>query len=83
MYEVYGTENCLYCLKAKELLTHHGKEYTFIDVAEDEDITAAFFKKFPNVNTVPQIVYDGKDRGYEVHIGGYGKLEDWLSGKNV
>ena len=48
------------------------KEYTFIDVAEDEDITAAFFKKFPNVSRVPQIMDDDK------YVGGYEELREWL-----
>ena len=78
MFEIYGTTNCTYCDMAKKLLTVHNKEYTFIDVAEDEDITAAFFNKFPNVNKVPQIMFDGTDRGYEVHIGGYEELREWL-----
>lgn len=79
MFEIYGTTNCTYCDMAKKLLTVHNKEYTFIDVAENEDITAAFFNKFPNVNKVPQIMFDGKDRGYEVHIGGYEELREWLT----
>ncbi|MDP6583406.1 MAG: glutaredoxin domain-containing protein [Anaerolineales bacterium] len=78
MFEIYGTTNCAFCDRAKILLAMKEKEYIFIDVAENDDITAAFFKKFPNVSTVPQIVFDGKDRGYEVHIGGYGKLVEWL-----
>jgi glutaredoxin-related protein len=49
------------------------KEYTFIDVAENDDITAAFFKKFPNVSKVPQIMEDDK------YIGGYQELREWLS----
>ena len=79
MFEIYGTTNCTYCEMAKKLLTVHSEEYEFIDVAEDEDITAAFFNKFPNVNKVPQIVFDGNDRGYEVHIGGYNELVKWLN----
>ncbi len=79
MIEIYGTENCVFCDKAKRLLERYEKEYTYIDVTETEDITAAFFKKFPNVKTVPQIVYDGIDRGYPVHIGGYKELERWLN----
>ena len=78
MFQIYGTDNCIFCLKAKELLTNYNKEYTFINVAEHGDVTAAFFEKFPNVSSVPQIVYDGVDRGYEVHIGGYKELEKWL-----
>ena len=68
MFQIYGTDNCIFCLKAKELLTKHGKEHTFIDVAEDEDITAAFFKKFPNVSTVPQIMFEGKDIFFDKYL---------------
>ena len=73
MFEVYGTSNCVYCDLAKKLLTVYDKEYEFIDVAEDEDITAAFFKKFPNVNQVPQIMENDK------YIGGYNELMRWLN----
>ena len=72
MFEIYGTTNCTYCDMAKKLLAVHEKEYAFIDVAEDEDITAAFFKKFPNVSKVPQIM-DG-----EKYVGGYEELREWL-----
>ena len=74
MFEIYGTTNCTYCDMAKKLLTVHNKEYTFIDVAEDEDITAAFFNKFPNVNKVPQIMFDGNE-----YVGGYEELRKWLT----
>ena len=74
MFEVYGTISCEYCDLAKKLLTVYDKEYTFIDVAENGDITTAFFEKFPNVNSVPQILLDDG-----VHIGGYRELERWLN----
>ena len=74
MFEVYGTDNCVFCDKAKILLAMYEKEYKFIDVAEDEDITAAFFKKFPSVKTVPQVTLDD-----EFHIGGYEELREWLN----
>tara|TARA_Y100000780_G_scaffold165549_1_gene150352 strand:- start:42 stop:272 length:231 start_codon:yes stop_codon:yes gene_type:complete len=72
MFEIYGTTDCDFCDKAKSLLATYEKDYTFIDVVENEDITAAFFKKFPNVRTVPQIEWEGK------HIGGYIELREWL-----
>ena len=53
MIEIYGTDNCVVCDKAKNLLQIYEKEYTYIDVTESEDVTAAFFKKFPDVRTVP------------------------------
>jgi glutaredoxin len=79
VFEIYGTDNCVFCDKAKMLLAMYEKEYKFIDVTESDDITAAFFKKFPDVKTVPQIIYDGIDRGYNVHIGGYSELKKWLN----
>ena len=74
MFEIYGTNDCVYCDMAKTLIEKSEKEYKFINVAESSDVTAAFFKKFPNVRTVPQIMLsDG------FHIGGYTELKKWLS----
>ena len=74
MIEIYGTDNCVFCDKAKNLLQMYDKEYTYIDVTETEDMTAAFFKKFPGVRTVPQITSsDGQ------WIGGYSELKEWLN----
>ena len=73
LYEIYGTDSCNYCRKAKQLLLQHDKAYTFIDVSESEDITAAFFNRFPGVSTVPQIVLG------EEHIGGYRELAKSLT----
>ena len=73
MFEIYGTLNCTYCDLAKKLLTVYDREYAFIDVAEDEDITAAFFKKFPNVNQVPHITEGDQ------YIGGFNELKEWLN----
>ena len=74
MIEIYGTDRCVFCDKAKNLLEMYNKEYTYIDVTETEDMTAAFFKKFPDVRTVPQLALsDG------FHIGGYTELKKWLN----
>ena len=74
MIEIYGTDSCVLCGKAKELLQKSNKEYIYIDIAETEDTTAAFFKKFPDVTTVPQVsLSDGH------WIGGYQELVKWLS----
>ena len=72
MFEIYCTTDCAFCDRAKILLAMKEKEYVFIDVAEDEDITAAFFNKFPNVNRVPQIMVGDK------YVGGYEELREWL-----
>ena len=73
LYEIYGTDSCNYCRKAKQLLLQHDKAFEFIDVSESEDITAAFFNRFPGVSKVPQIVLG------EEHIGGYMELEKSLT----
>ena len=73
MFQIYGTTSCTYCDMAKKLLTVYDKEYTFIDVAENGDVTTAFFEKFPDVSTVPQILEDN------YHIGGYNELRKWLN----
>ena len=73
MFEIYGTLNCVYCDMAKKLLAIYDKEYAFIDVVENDDITAAFFNKFPNVNQVPQITEGDQ------YIGGFNELKEWLN----
>ena len=74
MIEIYGTDNCVFCDRAKELLKMYEKEYTYIDVTETEDMTASFFKKFPDVRTVSEIALsDGH------YIGGYKELKKWLN----
>ena len=73
MFEIYGTLDCVYCDMAKKLLAVYDKEYAFIDVIENEDITAAFFNKFPNVNQVPQITEGDQ------YIGGFNELKQWLN----
>ena len=73
MFEIYGTLDCTYCDMAKKLLAVYEKEYAFIDVIENEDITAAFFNKFPNVNQVPQITEGDQ------YIGGFNELKQWLN----
>ena len=73
MFEIYGTLNCVYCDMAKKLLAIYDKEYAFIDVVENDDITAAFFNKFPNVNQVPQITEGDQ------YVGGYNELKQWLN----
>ena len=73
MYEIYGTQNCSFCHKAKQLLAQYDKTYTFIDVGSNQDMMTAFLNRFPGTRTVPQIVL-GDD-----HIGGYNELRNSLT----
>ncbi len=69
---VYSKTNCPYCVKAKALLTAKGMIYTEVNVGEDimkEDFTSLF----PNVQTVPFILIDGKE------IGGYVALVEYFN----
>ena len=45
-YIIYGTQICNFCDYSKDLLDKYEKGYTFVDVSENQDATAAFFKKF-------------------------------------
>ena len=52
----------------------YDKPYVYINISESSEAQQAFFKKFPNVNKVPQISLDD---GF--HIGGYNELRTWLN----
>ena len=69
---IYSKKDCPYCVKAKALLTAKGSVYTEVNVGEDimkED----FVSLFPNVQTVPFILIDGKQ------IGGYVALVEYYA----
>lgn len=69
---IYSKKDCPYCVKAKALLTAKGAIYTEVNVGEDimrED----FMSLFPNVQTVPFILIDGKE------IGGYVALVEYYN----
>jgi glutaredoxin len=62
MITIYGSPNCIWCLRAKQLAETFELEHEYKSV---EDYQAEFTSKFPAARTVPQIVWDG------LHIGGY------------
>lgn len=66
LYEIYGKNNCSYCVKAKKLLESYGRPYKYINIENDMD---EFFAIFPEAKTVPQILLD------DIIIGGYTELE--------
>lgn len=71
MIEVYGKQNCNWCVKARELLNNKGINYKYYSVGEDVGITE-ITEMFPGVRTVPIIAVDGK------RIGGYEELKEYL-----
>lgn len=68
MIELYTTENCSYCTKAKNILTTlklEYKNYTF-----GRDFSREYLlEKFPSARSYPVVVVDGE------YIGGYTELE--------
>jgi len=67
-YRIYGRENCVWCDRAKALLTARGVEFRY--VALDRAELKAFFAERPKLTPMVPQIYLG-DR----HIGGYAELE--------
>ena len=62
---VYSKPACVYCDKAKALLTRLGYDYTEKVVTKDISLEELFEELGKQVRTIPQIVINKK------HIGGY------------
>lgn len=66
--EVYSTNYCPYCVRAKQLLDAKDVDYTEIDVTGDDAARIALVEKSGGRKTVPQIFINGQS------IGGYDDL---------
>ena len=66
--EVYGTQACGYCRRAKSLLKARGIEYQEFIIGEEISSEALSSKIGKPALTVPQIFLDGE------YIGGYTEL---------
>jgi glutaredoxin 3 len=62
--EVYSTQVCPYCVRAKNLLEKKGVSYTEIDVSYDDDLREKMIERAGGLRTVPQIFINDR------HIGG-------------
>ena len=69
---VYSKPSCVYCDKAKSLLTRLGYEYEEKIVTKDLSLQELFEALGKQVRTIPQIVIDEK------HIGGYNELKEYF-----
>ena len=70
---VYSKPACQFCVKAKDLLTRLGYEYTEKIVTKDISLEEFFKELGKTVRTIPQIVID------ENHIGGYNELTEYFA----
>ena len=69
---VYSKPACVFCDKAKALLTRLGYEYTEKVVTKDISLPELFEELGKQVRTIPQITIDGK------HRGGYNELTEYF-----
>ena len=69
---VYSKPACVYCEKAKALLTRLGYKYTEKVVTKDISLPELFEELGKQVRTIPQITIAGK------HIGGYNELTEYF-----
>lgn len=61
--EVYTTDYCPYCVRAKQLLDVKGVDYTEVDVSGDDDARIKLVEKAQGRRTVPQIFINDQPIG--------------------
>lgn len=66
--EMYVSNTCPYCVKAKALLTKKGVKWVEYNIQEDPSKAEEVLKRSGGKKTVPQIFINDK------HIGGYDEL---------
>jgi glutaredoxin 3 len=66
--EVYTTQFCPYCVRAKRLLQERGLAYEEFDVGDDDRLRDEVIERSGGRRTVPQIFIAGRA------IGGYDEL---------
>ncbi|MGE4279322.1 MAG: glutaredoxin 3 [Magnetospirillum sp.] len=62
--EIYTTQTCPYCIRAKGLLSRKGVAFKEYDVGGDPQLRAAMTERAHGGRTVPQIFINGE------HVGG-------------
>lgn len=71
---IYSKRQCPACIKAKALLDIKGISYKESIIGEDI-LREDFVELFPNQQSVPFIVVDGKK------IGGFDQLREWVDNR--
>ena len=66
--EVYTTNYCPYCTRAKDLLKRKGQSFAEFDVTDDDEGRVKLVEKAGGRRTVPQIFINDQ------HIGGFDDL---------
>lgn len=71
MYDIYTRPNCVWCVRAKDLLSRKSIEFNDLDITNDE-LRNDLKSKAPGIKTIPQIFMNGK------RIGDYNDLVEHL-----
>lgn len=66
--DIYTTQWCPYCVKAKALLKKLKQEYLEINIETEPEKRAEMEQRAPGVSSVPQIFING------IHVGGCDEL---------
>ena len=74
MNEIWMSETCIYCKRAKKLMDNQGFTYEYINAEERNE---EFKQKFPDAKTLPQIIFRGE------HVGGYDGLLSTFENQNI
>ena len=53
--EIYGTANCPWCVKAKQLCEQNGYAFQYYDLTADPSLRGEFVTRTNGAKTVPQI----------------------------
>ena len=70
--EIYTKDNCVWCTRAKNLMSDLQISYSEHDLSDDYE-RKEFYKSIgEGVSTVPQVYINGK------RIGGYKELSRWV-----
>tara|TARA_B100001750_G_C15059841_1_gene375741 strand:+ start:119 stop:352 length:234 start_codon:yes stop_codon:yes gene_type:complete len=70
---VYSGTNCVWCDRVIDLLKEHEDDITKINVDDKQKIKEMHQACGQKVNTVPQVIINGK------HIGGFTETERYLN----
>ena len=68
--KIYSKDNCIFCTKAKAVLSSHNPQVLMLDEDYSRD---QFFEIFPTAKTFPQIIINGEK------IGGYTSLVEMFT----
>lgn len=79
--QIYGTPQCGYCTKAKELCERNNVEYDYKTVGSDITVEQLTEMVGSPVRTVPQIFVTSG--GFSEYVGGFTELEQKIKSMGV